>query len=182
MFGDHSAVTQAVFRAIAVALGLSPSSAVASTRILRAYASPPPPQAALRSNVCFFDLMPDRNAQMLTERSVILGVNAIYRFIPYTLTIVFYGSTAESDAIRVRDNLFVDGVAHPLSILRKAGIYPIPPTGAPAVVYEEEGSLFRKRADLVLSVRILDNSDNKESGNLEADLINSPPNVDLMIP
>ncbi len=182
MFGDHSAVTQAIFRAIAVSLGLSPSSAEASARILRAYATPPPPESSLNDNLCFFDLMPEQNGQMLIEQSVILGVNAIYRFIPYTLNIVFYGPSAETDAIRVRDNLFVDGAAHPLSILRKAGIYPIPPTGPPTVVYEEEGAMYRKRADLILSVRILDNSDNKESGNLEADLINSPPNVDLMIP
>ena len=182
MFGDHSAVTQAIFRAIAVLLGLVPSSSEASARILRAYASPPPPQAGSETNLCFFDLNPDRNAQMLTERSVIHGINAIYRFIPYTLNIVFYGPSAETDAIRVRDNLFVDGAAHPLSILRKTGIYPIPPTEPPTVVYEEEGALFRKRADLVLAVRILDNSDDKESGNLEADLITYPPNVDLMIP
>ena len=181
MFGDHSAVTQTIFRAIAVSLGLAPSSSEASARILRAYASPPPPQASLNDNLCFFDLNPDRNAQMLTERSVILGVNAIYRFIPYTLTIVFYGSTAETDAIRVRDNLFVDGAAHPLSILRKAGIYPIPPTGPPTVVYEEEGAMYRKRADLVLSVRILDNSDDKDSSSLEADLITSAPDTNISI-
>ena len=182
MFGDQSAVTQAVFRAIAVSLGLAPDTSEASARILRAYLSPPPPQGDPNTQLCFFDLTPDRNAQMLTERSVIHGVHAIYRFIPYTLTMVFYGPGAETDAIRVRDNLFVDGAAKPLSILRKAGIYPIPPTGPPSVVYEEEGSLFRKRVDLVLAVRLLDNSDDVASGSLGAEVIQSPPEVEVMVP
>ena len=181
MFGDNAAVTQAIFRAIAVSLGLSPSSPKASARILRSYALPPPPQSPKDANLCFFDLSPDPHATMLTEQTVNRGVHAIYRFIPYTLTLVFYGPSSETDALRVRDNFFVDGAAHPLSILRKAGIYPIPPTIPPSVVYEEEGSLFRKRADLVISIRLLDNSDDIASGSLEADPIHFSPVIDISI-
>ncbi len=177
MFGDNAAVTQAIFRAIAVSLGLTPSSPEASARVLRSYASPPPPQSPRDANLCFFDLSPDPHAPMLTEHAVLRGVHAIYRFIPYTLTLVFYGPSSETDALRVRDNFFVDGAAHPLSILRKVGIYPIPPTHPPSTLYEEEGSLFRKRTDLVLSVRLLDNSDDTPSGSLSVDPIAAPPDM-----
>ncbi len=175
MFGDNPNITKAIFRAIAVSLGLSPSSPEASSRILRAYASPPPPQSPRDANLCFFDLSPDPHAPMLTEHAVLRGVHAIYRFIPYTLTLVFYGPSSETDALRVRDNFFVDGAAHPLSILRKAGIYPIPPTVPPSTLFEQEGSLFRKRTDLILFLRFLDNSDEFPSGSLSADPIESPP-------
>ena len=180
MLADHPTVTHTLFQAIARALCISPDSSTAAARILRAYATPPPPQVPADINLCFFDLSPDPGVQMLTERKVIRGRNEIYRFIPCTLTLVFYGPSSETDAITVRDNLFVDGVNRPLSILRNAGIYLVPPAFPPSVLYEEEGSLFRKRADLTIPVRLLDNSDNASSGGsavLEAPLIESPPEI-----
>ena len=180
MTADSPTVTRTLFRAIAIALGLAPDSPTASARILRAYADPPPPQSPPDVNLCFFDLSPDPGAPMLTERKVIRGQNAIWRFIPCTLTLVFYGLSSESDAISVRENLFIDGVNHPLSILRNAGIYPVPPAFPPSVLYEEEGSLFRKRADLTIPVRLLDNSDDPSSGSAavpDAPLIESPPGI-----
>ncbi len=180
MFPDDSAVTCAIHRAVSVSLGLSPSSSEASSRILRAYAAPPPPQAGRNMNLCFFDLSPDPSAPMHTEHRVKNGTNVVFRFMPYTLTLVFYGPSAETDALTVRENLFVDGKDKPRSILRDAGLYPVPPVRPPSVLYEEEGSLYRKRADLVIPVRLLDNSDDPSAGSavrLSADLIESPPNI-----
>ena len=175
MLMTDSTFKTTIRQALCACLNLSPTSPEASARILRSYASPPPPQSPRDANLCFFDLSPDPHAPMLTEHAVLRGVHAIYRFIPYTLTLVFYGPSSETDALRVRDNFFVDGAAHPLSILRKAGIYPIPPTFPPSTLFEQEGSLFRKRTDLILSLRLLDNSDEFPSGSLSADPIVSPP-------
>ena len=52
--------------------------------------------------------------------------------------------------------LYLDGAGLPRQILRKAGIYPVPDPPAPQLLYEPEGSLWRRRADLTISLRIRD--------------------------
>jgi hypothetical protein len=52
--------------------------------------------------------------------------------------------------------LFLDGAGFPRRILRDAGIYPVPDPPQPSILYEEEGSLWRKRADLTVSLRVRD--------------------------
>jgi len=49
----------------------------------------------------------------------------------------------------------LDGDGMPRSILRKAGIWAEGSPLGPTVFHEEEGSLWRKRADLVFSMRVL---------------------------
>ena len=175
-------MTQAIHRAIAVSLGLTFNSYTANARILRAYAAPPPPQQDRETNLCFFDLSPDPSAPMHTERHLKQGSNFFHRYIPCILTLVFYGPSAQTDAIMVRENFFVDGKNKPRSILRGVGLYPVPPVRPPSVVYEEEGSLFRKRADLVIPMRLLDNSDDPNTGSafsLPGNLIYTPPDIDI---
>ncbi len=180
LFGDDPGVTRTIFQALAVCLGLQPTSPEASVRILRAYADPPPPQSARDRALCFYHLTPDPSAQMISEWTVVDRVYAVYRFIPCILNLVFYGAGAETNALLVRENLFLDGANHPRSILRKAGIYPSRPRNTPAVIWEEEDSLYRKRADLVIPLRLLDNSDEASSGDqhpIPADPVEVAPEV-----
>ena len=50
--------------------------------------------------------------------------------------------------------LYLDGSGFPRRILRDAGIYPVPNPPQPSLLHEEEGSLWRKRADLTVSLRV----------------------------
>ena len=50
--------------------------------------------------------------------------------------------------------LYLDGPGFPRQILRAAGIYPIPDPPQPQLLHEEEGSLWRKRADLTIELRV----------------------------
>ena len=74
----------------------------------------------------------------------------------YQLIIVCYGPACEENASRIRSMLFLDGAGFPRQILRAVGIYPVPDPPQPSLLYEEEGSLWRKRADLTVRLRVLD--------------------------
>ena len=177
MFPDQPFVHQTLFRAISVSLGLIPDSEAAAARILRAYQAPLPAQSAREMNLCFYDLSPDVSSPMFTEHAVLRGIHGIYRFMPYLLSLVFYGPFAETDALLLRENLFIDGAGCPRSILRQAQVFPVPAVRPPSVLYEETDSLYRKRADLVIPLRILDNSDDPASGALPANPITVAPEI-----
>ncbi len=177
MLGDEEAINRAVFNALAVSLNLYPESNDASKMIIRSWSDHQPPQADRESDLVFFDLSPDQLAPMFTERSVVNRFHAVYRFIPFHLTLIFYGPRCGTLAFRVRENIFVDGSSKPLSILRKAGIYPQPVRHTPTVVYEEEDGFYRKRADLVLPVWVLDNSAVAAEGALGVDIVDKVPDI-----
>ena len=80
----------------------------------------------------------------------------VYSTLKYQLVIVCYGPACEAYASRIRSMLFLDGAGFPRRILRSAGIYPVPDPPQPSLLYEEEGSLWRKRADLTVSLRVRD--------------------------
>ena len=52
--------------------------------------------------------------------------------------------------------LYLDGRGFPRQILRNAGIFPVPDPPQPSLLHEEEGSLWRKRADLTIQLRVRD--------------------------
>ena len=52
--------------------------------------------------------------------------------------------------------MYLDGVRKPRGILRMAGIYPVPRPAQAMVTREPAGSLWRRRADLVISLRVKD--------------------------
>ena len=56
-------------------------------------------------------------------------------------------------ARKIRAFLFVDGSGFPRSILRQAGLYPVPEPSELMLLHEPEGSLRRERADLAISLR-----------------------------
>ena len=80
----------------------------------------------------------------------------VHRYLPYQLLIVCYGPSCEAYAHKIRSFLYLDGAGLPRQILRKAGIYPVPDPPAPLLLYEPEGSLWRRRADVAISLRVKD--------------------------
>ena len=78
----------------------------------------------------------------------------VYTTLKYQLIIVCYGPACEAYASRIRSMLFLDGSGFPRRILRSAGIFPVPDPPQPVLLHEEEGSLWRRRADLTVSLRV----------------------------
>ena len=76
--------------------------------------------------------------------------------VKYNLVIVCYGPACEAYASRIRHMLYLNGSGFPRQILRNAGIFPVPDPPQPALLHEEEGSLWRKRADLTIQLRVWD--------------------------
>ena len=62
--------------------------------------------------------------------------------------------------------LYLDGSGFPRQILREAGIYPIPDPPPPSILYEEEGSLWRRRADLTISLRVREEQRSSARGSI----------------
>ena len=81
---------------------------------------------------------------------------AVSFFLPYRLTLICYGPDCERYAHRIQSFLYLDGTGYPRSILRQAGIYPVPRPPMPILLDEEEGALLRRRADLVIALRVKD--------------------------
>ena len=89
-------------------------------------------------------------------QAVVGASPCVSSFLPYRLILICYGPDCEQYAHRVRSFLFLDGSGYPRSILRQAGIYPVPRPAMPVLIDEEEGNLLRRRADLVISLRAAD--------------------------
>ena len=84
----------------------------------------------------------------------------------YQLVIVCYGPTCEEYASRIRSMLYLDGAGFPRKILRDAGIYPVPDPPQSSLLHEEEGSFWRKRADLTVSLRVVDEQSTQARGSI----------------
>ena len=159
MISESSAFHEAVFDALCSCLGLDKDSSEAIALIHEAYAEPENvPQPPRSRNVVYWpvlqDLSPDPvSTEYSAETSHIPVVSTTLK---YQLVVVCYGPDCEAYASRIRSMLFLDGAGFPRQILRAAGIYPVPDPPQPSLLYEEEGSLWRKRADLTVRLRVLD--------------------------
>ena len=78
---------------------------------------------------------------------------AVSSYSAWTLQVICYGPHALINARKIRAFLYVDGPGFPRAILRKAGIRPVPDPPEPMLLHEPEGSLWRERADLTVSIR-----------------------------
>ena len=172
-----------IFNALCACLGLSPSSEQALSMIRQAYTEPEnAPRPARTADVIYWSLSPeertdpasysaaDRNEGTEPARyaeggtigpsSTLLSAGshrpAVHRFLAYQLLIVCYGPGCEANARKIRSFLYLDGAGLPRQILRRAGIWPVPDPPAPQLLYEPEGSLWRRRADLTVSLRVRD--------------------------
>ncbi len=150
-----------IHSALCACFGLSPSSVAASVLIREAYQDPEPaPRPPRSANVIYYSLEPDQTASEAppsweTEVPALMSFTpAVSSFSAWKLQIVCYGPDALENACRIRAFLFLDGVGMPRSILRQAGLYPVPNPPEPLALHEPEGSLWRQRADLTVSLRV----------------------------
>ena len=152
---------EAVFDALCACLNLTESEGV--ELIHEAYAEPENvPRPARNKNVIYWTVLQDPSADPVsTEWNNKTGTSGTHlpivcTTVKYNLVIVCYGPACEKYARRIRHMLYLDGSGFPRQILRNAGIYPVPDPPQPSLLHEEEGSLWRKRADLTIQLRVRD--------------------------
>ena len=161
MNSENPAFHTAIFDALCACLNLNKTSAEALALIHEAYAEPENvPRPPRNRNVIYWTALQDLSSDPVsTEYNAEAGSGSshtptVYTTLKYKLIIVCYGPAAEEYANRIRLMLYLDGSGFPRQILREAGVYPIPDPPPPSILYEEEGSLWRRRADLTISLRV----------------------------
>lgn len=161
MFFSKKPQYTAIFDTFCACLGLEKDSREAAALIHEAYAEPEnAPGPPRRRNIIYWTLTqdpaPDPVSTVYSAAPAGSGRNSVtvYTTLKYQLIVVCYGPAAEEYALRIRSMLYLDGAGFPRRILREAGIYPVPDPPQPSILYEEEGALWRKRADLVISLRV----------------------------
>ena len=151
----------ALFDALCACAGVNNLSREAAALIREAYAEPEnAPRPPVNRNVIYWTLLQDpasdpvSTAYVPQEAGTGRNTALVYTTLKYQLIIVCYGPACEAYASRIRSMLFLDGAGFPRRILRSAGIFPVPDPPQPSILHEEEGSLWRKRADLTVSLRV----------------------------
>ena len=172
MLPESPSFHTAIFDALCACLNLNRHSAEEAALIREAYAEPEnSPQPPRNRNVIYWSVLQEPG------QAVPLAFNAeagsasshtpvVYSTLKYQLVIVCYGPACEAYASRIRSMLFLDGAGFPRRILRDAGIFPVPDPPQPSLLYEEEGSLWRKRADLTISLRVRDEQHSPARGSV----------------
>ena len=173
MNSDSSAFHTAIFDALCACLGLDRNAPEAVTLIHEAYAEPEnvlrPPR---NRNIIYWTVLQDLSPDSVsTEYNAEAGSSGshtpvVHSTLKYQLVIVCYGPTCEEYASRIRSTLYMDGAGFPRKILRDAGIFPVPDPPQPALLHEEEGSLWRKRADLTVQLRVVDEQQAQVRGSI----------------
>jgi hypothetical protein len=132
----------------------------AVTLIHEAYAEPENvPRPGRNRNVIYWTVLQEPGPEIPAAYMAESGgagrhTPVVYTTLKYQLIIVCYGPACEAYASRIRSMLFLDGNGFHRRILRSAGIYPVPDPPQPSILHEEEGSLWRKRADLTIELRV----------------------------
>ena len=159
MNSESTAFHTAIFDALCACLNLTEAEGI--QLIHEAYAEPENvPKPARNRNVIYWTVLQDLSSDPVSTEYSAENSTAgshtptIYTTLKYQLIIVCYGPACEEYASRIRHMLFLDGRGFPRQILRNAGIFPVPDPPQPSLLHEEEGSLWRKRADLTVSLRV----------------------------
>ena len=149
-----------IYNALCACFGLSSSSDAASVLIRQAYQEPEnAPRPPRSTNVIYYFAAPDVSggdsycSYSSGNPAAASHIPCVSSFAPWLLQIVCYGPEALENAKKIRAFLYLDGSGFPRSILRKAGIYPVPDPPEPMLLHEPEGSLWRERADLTVRLR-----------------------------
>ena len=152
-------MNETIFSALCACFGLSASSSEAAVLIREAYQEPEnAPRPPRSTDVIYYSLEPDT----APEPPAIYGATnpgsashtpSVSTFSAWRLVVVCYGPHALENARKIRVFLYLDGSGYPRSILRKAGIWPVPDPPEPQLLHEPEGSLWRERADLTVFLR-----------------------------
>ena len=170
MNSGSSSFHTVIFDALCACLNLDGDSAEALSLIHEAYAEPENvPRPPRNRNVIYWTVLRDSSpdpaaAAYVPENGAGRHTHVVYTTLKYQLIIVCYGPDSEMYALRIRSMLYLDGYGFPRQMLRSAGIFPVADPPQPAVLYEEEGSLWRKRADLTVSLRVRDEQRSRERG------------------
>lgn len=151
----------AIRSAVCACFGLQPSSDTALAFIREVYTEPEnTPIPARTTDVLYWSLVPgdgpDPASYNVADAAGGSHKATVQHFLPWQLLVVCYGPGCEANAHRVRSFLYLDGSGFPRQILRKAGVYPVPDPPAVDLLYEPEGSLWRRRADVRIPLRIRD--------------------------
>ena len=151
-------MNEAIHNALCACLGLAPDSEQALSMVRQAYAEPENvPRPARTADVIYWSLSPEYGPNPASYGETAAGgglhTPSVSRFAAYQLLVVCYGPGCGANARRIRSFLFLDGRGFPRKILRDAGIYPVPDPPPPQLLYETEGSLWRRRADITVSLR-----------------------------
>ena len=159
MISESSAFHTAIFDALCACLNLPEEDGI--KLIHEAYAEPENvPRPGRNKNVIYWTVLQDPASDPVSTAlnaeagSAGSHIPTVWTTLKYQLVIVCYGPACEAYASRIRHMLFLDGRGFPRQILRDAGIFPVPDPPQPSLLHEEEGSLWRKRADLTVSLRV----------------------------
>ena len=173
-------MNETIYQALCACFGLSPSSSDASVLIREAYQEPEnAPRPPRTTDVVYYSVAPDVSAPepppaySAENPSQSMHTPSVSSSAAYALQVVCYGPHAEENARKIRALLFIDGSGMPRSILRKGGIRPVPCPAEPMVLHEPEGSLWRLRADLTVSLR----AEDKETHPVRRSAVTVPPAV-----
>ena len=174
-----------IYQALCACFGLVSSSSYASALIREAYQEPEnAPRPPRNKDVIYYSAAPDPAAAEASpayipeDASQASHAAAVSSFSAWTLTVVCYGPHALTNARKIRAFLFADGAGFPREILRKAGIRPVPGPPEPMLLHEPEGSLWRKRADLTVSLR----AEEKETHPVRRGAVAAVPAVQILRP
>lgn len=182
MTPDSSELHRILFRAVSAALGLTP--AEADVHLIRSWADEPAPEPEPSLNLCYFAVRTDAMARTVQESDIREAVSHAVSFLPCRILLTFYGPDCETWAHRCRSFLFLDGHSLPRAILRGAGLYPVPFPHPPEVLWEETGKRRRKRADLVIEARLLDDASYSsvlDETPIPGEMIDSAPAVHIHV-
>ena len=153
-------MNETIYKALCACFGLAPSSPEASLLIREAYQEPEnAPRPPRSTDVIYYSAEPDPSAAEAPpvyandSPASASHIPVVSSFSAYRLQIVCYGPHALENARKIRAFLYLDGSGYPRAILRKAGLYPVPDPPEPMLLHEPEGSLWRERADLTVSLR-----------------------------
>ena len=160
MIAENTDFHTAIFDALCACLNLSATEGL--KLIHEAYAEPEnTPRPPRSRNAIYWTILQDPASdpvsteyESLSLRSTGTHTPVICTTLKYNLIIVCYGPASEAYAQRIRHMLYLDGAGFPRRILRDAGIFPLPDPPPVSILHEEEGSLWRKRADLTVSLRV----------------------------
>lgn len=154
---------QAIYNALCSCLNLDPASADARKLIHEAYNEPEnTPRPARTVDIIYWSAEPDDSrpdpVSYLHEAAITSGKvsTTVMRPLAYNLRVVCYGSNSELNAHRIRSFIYLDGNNFPRRILRKAGIYPVKDPPKPMFMFEPEGSLWRRRTDVIIPLTVKD--------------------------
>ena len=173
-------MNETIYKALAACLGIFSDSAQTLSLIRQAYTEPEnSPQPARSADVVYWSLSPEttQDPASYNETAAASGTHkpTVHRYLPYQLLVVCYGPGCEMNAKKIRSFLYLDGAGLPRQILRKAGIYPVPEPVGVQLFYEPEGSLWRRRADVVISLRVRE----EMVYSAERNAISTPPEVEI---